>query len=66
MMGFYEVMTADHSKWTSNLKGASQLLKEINFRWMAHFEWGRTVWWQIISLFVLFQVGNNLQIKIVI
>jgi hypothetical protein len=36
LLGFYEVMTADHSKWTSHLKGASQLLKEINFRWLAH------------------------------
>jgi hypothetical protein len=35
LLGFYEVITADHSKWTSHLKGASQLLKEINFRWMA-------------------------------
>jgi hypothetical protein len=36
LLGFYEVITADHSKWTSHLKGASQLLKEINFRWLAH------------------------------
>jgi hypothetical protein len=36
LLGFYEVITADHSKWTSHLKGASQLLKEINFRWMSH------------------------------
>jgi hypothetical protein len=36
LLAFYEVMTADHTKWTSHLKGASQLLREINFRWHVH------------------------------
>lgn len=31
LLGFYEVMSADHQKWTSHLLGAKQLIKEINF-----------------------------------
>jgi hypothetical protein len=35
LLGFYEVMTADHSKWCCHLTGAARLLQEINFREMA-------------------------------
>jgi len=31
ILGFYEVMQADHQKWTSHLLGAKQLIKEVNF-----------------------------------
>lgn len=34
LLGFYEVMTADHTKWCSHLTGAARLLQEINFREM--------------------------------
>lgn len=32
LLGFYEVLNADHQKWTSHLLGAKQLIREINFR----------------------------------
>jgi hypothetical protein len=35
LLGFYEVMTADHSSWCRHLSGASRLLQEINFFDMA-------------------------------
>jgi hypothetical protein len=31
LLGYYEVMSADHQKWTNHLLGAKQLLKEIDF-----------------------------------
>lgn len=31
ILGFYEVITAEHSKWDSHVAGASQLLREIDF-----------------------------------
>lgn len=31
LLGFYEVMTAEHQKWNSHLAGASQLAMEIDF-----------------------------------
>lgn len=31
LLGFYEVMTAEHSKWNSHLAGAKQLAMEIDF-----------------------------------
>lgn len=31
LLGFYEVMTAEHSKWNSHLAGARQLAMEIDF-----------------------------------
>lgn len=31
LLGYYEVMTADHAKWCSHLTGAKQLLSEIDF-----------------------------------
>jgi len=34
LLGFYEVMTADHLKWSSHLAGAKQLLVEIDFQGM--------------------------------
>jgi cell division protein FtsB len=34
LLGFYEVMTADHLKWSSHLAGAKQLLIEIDFKGM--------------------------------
>jgi cell division protein FtsB len=34
LLGFYEVMTADHLKWSSHLAGAKQLLVEIDFTGM--------------------------------
>jgi hypothetical protein len=34
LLGFYEVMTADHLKWSSHLAGAKQLLIEIPFKRM--------------------------------
>ena len=35
LLGFYEVMTADHQKWCSHLMGASRLMTEIDYRGMA-------------------------------
>lgn len=32
LLGFYEVMTAEHAKWSTHLVGAAQLLVEIDFR----------------------------------
>ncbi|KAI9821295.1 MAG: hypothetical protein M1827_004031 [Pycnora praestabilis] len=34
LLGFYEVMAAEHNKWSSHLRGATQLVKEINFAGM--------------------------------
>ncbi|KAF2763127.1 hypothetical protein EJ05DRAFT_26911 [Pseudovirgaria hyperparasitica] len=34
LLGFYELMTADHLKWSSHLVGAKQLLVEIDYRGM--------------------------------
>ena len=31
LLGFYEIMAAEHSKWSSHLAGARQLLNEIDF-----------------------------------
>lgn len=31
VLGFYEVMGADHSKWCNHVAGGSQLIQEINF-----------------------------------
>ncbi|KAF2395806.1 hypothetical protein EJ06DRAFT_264283 [Trichodelitschia bisporula] len=35
LLGFYEVLTADHLKWSSHLLGAKQLIVEIDFKGMA-------------------------------
>ncbi|KIW05887.1 uncharacterized protein PV09_03082 [Verruconis gallopava] len=35
LLGFYEVLTADHLKWSSHLAGAKQLLQSIPFKRMA-------------------------------
>lgn len=32
LLGFYEIWTADHAKWSSHLKGAGQLLTECGIR----------------------------------
>ena len=34
LLGFYEVMSADHSKWCDHLLGSHQLIKNINFAGM--------------------------------
>ncbi|KAF1982629.1 hypothetical protein K402DRAFT_424384 [Aulographum hederae CBS 113979] len=34
LLGFYEVMTADHTKWSSHLLGAKQLIVEIDYAGM--------------------------------
>jgi hypothetical protein len=34
LLGFYEVMAAEHSKWSSHLLGAKQLIMEIDFAGM--------------------------------
>lgn len=34
LLGFYEVMSADHSKWCDHLLGSHQLIKNINFSGM--------------------------------
>ncbi|KAF2235676.1 hypothetical protein EV356DRAFT_416118, partial [Viridothelium virens] len=34
LLGFYEIMAAEHSKWSSHLAGARQLLNEIDFAGM--------------------------------
>lgn len=31
LLGFYEVITGEHSKWNSHISGAAQLLREIDF-----------------------------------
>lgn len=31
LLGWYELMSADHQKWSSHLLGARQLLKEVDF-----------------------------------
>ena len=35
LLGFYEILTADHLKWSSHLAGAKQLLQAIDFKGMA-------------------------------
>ena len=35
LLGFYEVATAEHSKWNSHLSGARELISEIDFAKMA-------------------------------
>ena len=35
LLGFYEILTADHTKWSSHLLGAKQLLTEVDFAGMA-------------------------------
>lgn len=35
LLGFYEILTADHLKWSSHLAGAKQLLIEVPFKRMA-------------------------------
>jgi hypothetical protein len=39
LLGFYEVMTADHTRWCRHLSGASQLLQEMDFQELA--AWAR-------------------------
>ncbi|PGH10996.1 hypothetical protein AJ79_05147 [Helicocarpus griseus UAMH5409] len=34
LLGFYEVMSAEHSKWNSHVAGASQLIQETDFSGM--------------------------------
>lgn len=34
LLGFYEVMSAEHSKWNSHVAGASQLIEECDFAGM--------------------------------
>ncbi|EEH41757.2 hypothetical protein PAAG_03678 [Paracoccidioides lutzii Pb01] len=34
LLGFYEVMGAEHSKWNSHVAGASQLIQEVDFAGM--------------------------------
>jgi Fungal specific transcription factor domain len=36
LLAFYEVMTADHSKWCWHLRGASYLIKETDYRRMSY------------------------------
>ncbi|KAI9714642.1 MAG: hypothetical protein M1812_006307 [Candelaria pacifica] len=31
LLGYYEVMSAEHNKWSSHLRGATHLIKEIDF-----------------------------------
>lgn len=38
LLGYYEVMAADHQKWTNHLLGARQLLKEIDYVGMTRYE----------------------------
>lgn len=37
LLGWYELMSADHQKWSSHLLGARQLLKEIDFVGIAKY-----------------------------
>lgn len=37
LLAFYEVMTADHSKWCWHLRGASYLVQELNFKRMSYY-----------------------------
>ena len=37
LLGWYELMSADHQKWSSHLLGARQLLKEIDFVGMTKY-----------------------------
>ena len=34
LLGFYEILTADHMKWSTHLSGARHLIMETNFRGM--------------------------------
>lgn len=35
LLGFYEILTADHMKWSSHLGGARELLQAVQFKQMA-------------------------------
>lgn len=37
LLGYYEVMSADHSKWCDHLLGSQQLVKHIDFAGMTKF-----------------------------
>lgn len=37
LLGYYEVMSADHSKWCDHLLGAHQLIKQIDFAGMTRY-----------------------------
>lgn len=37
LLGYYEVMSADHSKWCDHLLGAHQLVKQIDFAGMTKY-----------------------------
>jgi hypothetical protein len=37
LLGYYEVMSADHSKWCDHLLGAHQLIKQIDFAGMTKY-----------------------------
>lgn len=38
LLGYYEVMAADHQKWTNHLLGAKQLLREIDYVGFTRYE----------------------------
>ena len=38
LLGYYEVMAADHQKWTNHLLGAKQLLREIDYVGMTRYK----------------------------
>lgn len=37
LLGYYEVISADHSKWCDHLLGAQQLIKQIDFAGMTRY-----------------------------
>lgn len=37
LLGWYELMSGDHQKWSSHLLGATQLLKEVDFAGITKF-----------------------------
>src|SRR5438045_8326384 len=37
LLGFYEVMAAEHNKWNSHLLGAKQLVMDIDFEDMTRY-----------------------------
>jgi hypothetical protein len=37
LLGYYEVMSADHKKWCDHLLGATQLIKQIDFAGMTRY-----------------------------
>jgi Fungal specific transcription factor domain len=37
LLGWYEVMSSDHQKWSNHVLGAKQLLKEIDFAGMTRY-----------------------------